>query len=223
MDNSIETFGLFPIPVTTIQLDPIPEETKNFIKNLEYMPWRSSDNYYKDMGHDKEHYLSISVDRQALDLPELKDLKDQIMTAAEHYWREVICADYSTNLVIRHCWITRHRKGEKNPPHIHTTSLFVGSIYVQAPENCGDIIFYKDNNYLNLFPSLIDMDYHNRNLINTKKFSITPRENMAVFFPSHVNHETEINNSDEDRYALNLDFWFEGTVRQNSKGFEVQF
>jgi uncharacterized protein (TIGR02466 family) len=219
----LKTVELFPIPVTSIQLAPISKETKEFIKNLEYVSWRSSDTYYKEIGNKTEHFLSITANRQVLDLPELKDLKLQVMLAAEKYWHEVICADMSTNLTIRHCWVTRHRQGEKNPPHIHTTSLFVGTLYLQAPENCGDLVLYKDAHYLNLFPSIIDMDYHTRNLINDSKYSITPKEDMMVFFPSHLNHETGVNTNTEERYALNLDFWFEGTIRKNSKGFDVKF
>jgi hypothetical protein len=67
------------------------------------------------------------------------------------------------------------------------------------------------------------MDFHTRNMINSKRFSITPRKDLAIFFPGHLNHTTEINNSNETRYALNVDFWFKGTVRKNSNGFESVF
>lgn len=205
----LETYNFLPIPITTIQLPTISKEIVDHVKSLEYVPWNGS--------------LQITKEHQVLNLPHLSALRDEIVGAAERYWREVICADYSTNLVIRHSWVTKHRPGEHNPAHMHTTSLFVASVYLQAAENCGDIVFFKDNNYLNLFPAVVDMDFHTANMINRKYFSITPKKDMAVFFPCHLNHQTEINNSNEDRYALNVDFWFKGTVRKNSNGFEAEF
>jgi uncharacterized protein (TIGR02466 family) len=205
----LETHYYLPIPITTVQLPETSVETIEYIKSLEFEPWNTS--------------LMLSKNHQVINLPELADLKSVILAAAEKYWREVICADYSTNLVARHSWISKHEPGDQNPPHEHTTSIFVVCEYLQAPDNCGDIIFVKDNNYLNLFPAVIDLDYHTRNMINSKKFSVTPKKDLAVFFPSHLNHTTEINTSDTTRYALNVDFWFEGTVRKNSNGFESVF
>jgi uncharacterized protein (TIGR02466 family) len=210
----VDTINLFPVPISISSVDPIPTSVISFAKALEYVPW-----------YDKEDYfLSISKDRQVLDqYIEFSELKKQIMSAAEEYWRTVICADWSVNLKIRHSWLTRHYQNEFNPPHTHSTSLFTATVYLQASDNCGDLIFRKDPNYLNLFPSMIDLDYHTHNNINTRLHSITPKDNLIVFFPSHLLHETQPNKSNADRYSLNVDFWFEGTVRKNSSGFDSTF
>ena len=205
----LETHNYLPIPITTVQLPETPVEIMEYIKTLEFVPFNKE--------------LTISKHRQVFDLPEFAPLKTSVMAAAEKYWREVAGVAYSTNLVIRHAWLTRHRPGEFNPIHMHTTSLFVACVYLQAPEKCGDIVFFKDNNYLNLFPAVVDLDYHTHNMINRKSFSVTPKRDLAVFFPSHLKHTTERNESNEDRYALNVDFWFEGTVRTNSNGFDAVF
>ena len=111
----MDTAHLFPVPISTSFIGPIPPEVIEFAKNLEYVPWHSKENYF----------LSISKDRQVLDqYAEFFELKQQIMAAAEIYWREIICADWSVNLKIRHSWLTRHCKNEFNPAHTHTTSLF---------------------------------------------------------------------------------------------------
>jgi uncharacterized protein (TIGR02466 family) len=210
----MDTTHLFPVPISTFEIPAISKEIVEFIKEIEYVPWHNSDNYY----------LSISKERQVLDTFKiLSPLRENVLKAANQYWHEVICADHSLNLKIRHSWITRHRPGEWNPAHTHTTSLFTSCTYIQAGNNAGRLILKKDTNYLNLFPSMVDLDYHTNNLINTKKFVITPKDNLTVFFPSHVLHETEANTSNEDRYALNMDYWFEGPVRKNSNGFDTSF
>ena len=208
------TYNLFPIPITVQQLEPPSNEILDFVKNLEYVPWHSEENYF----------LTIFKNRQVLDQFEiLKPLKDKIMQGVEKYWREVIEVDDGIDLKIRHSWFTKHKHGELNPAHTHTTSLFTLCYYLQAEEKCGDIVFKKDINYLNLFPSMIDLDYKSKNLINSKSFSITPKPGMMVCFPSHLNHETEPNLSGVERYALNMDFWFTGKTRKNSNGFESVF
>lgn len=205
----MNTVNLFPIPVSTIELPPVGDNIISYVKDLEYEQWNPS--------------LLLSKNHQILDEEICKPLKDNLLAAANEYWRTVICADPSVNLTIRHSWVTKHVPGQFNSLHTHTTCLFVSSLYLQAPENSGNLILKKDKNYLNLFPSMIDIDFHSSNLINSKDYSITPRNNLAVFFPSHLAHETEINNSEHDRYALNVDYWFEGTVRNNSRGFESKF
>ena len=210
----MDTAHLFSVPISTDVIGPIPHDVIAFAKNLEYVPWYDKENYF----------LSISKDRQVLDqYEEFFELKQQIMVSAEKYWREVICADWSVNLKIRHSWLTRHYKDEYNPLHTHTTSLFTATTYSQDDDSCGDLIFRKYPNYLNLFPSVIDLDYHTRNHVNTRLYSVTPKDNMIVFFPSHLAHETQPNKSNADRYSLNVDFWFEGTVRKNSSGFDSTF
>ena len=153
----MDTAHLFPVPISTSFVSTIPDEVIAFAKSIEYV------------AHGKEnHFLSMSKDKQVLDqYIEFSELKQQIMAAAEKYWREVICADWSVNIKIRHSWLTRHYKDESNPPHTHTTSLFSATVYLQTADYCGDLIFRKDPHYLNLFPSVIDLDYHTQTPINT--------------------------------------------------------
>jgi uncharacterized protein (TIGR02466 family) len=219
----IENIGLFPIPISIIDIPEISKNELEAIKQLEFVPWYGSIHYHFN-DPDRKPALYISKERQVLStVPALEKLKNSVMEAAKKYWEEVLGVDPTLNLKFRHSWVTRHRKGEKNPPHTHTTSLFVGCVYLQVNENSGKLVFKKDTNYLNLFPTVADVDFRISNLINTKSYSIQPRQNSIVFFPSHLEHYTSPNNSDDERYALNVDFWFEGTVRKESGGFESTF
>jgi len=219
----IENIELFPIPVSIIDIPTIAQEDINFIKTLTFQPWYGSAHYHFN-DPDRKPALFISENRQVLtSLPELINLKDNVLDAAQQYWTEVLGVDSSLKLKFRHSWVTRHRAGEKNPPHTHTTSLFVGCVYLQVNENSGKLVFKKDTNYLNLFPSLVDVDFVKSNKINAKSYSLQPKQNTIIFFPSHLEHYTTPNDSNDERYVLNVDFWFEGTVRKDSGGFESTF
>jgi uncharacterized protein (TIGR02466 family) len=219
----MNNINLFPIPVSIIDIPEIQQSDIDIIKDLEFDPWYGSINYHFN-DPDRKPALYISKERQILStIPELDNLKNNILAAANTYWHDVLGVEDSIKLKFRHSWVTRHRKGEKNPPHTHTASLFVGCVYLKVNDQSGKLVFKKDTHYLNLFPSLADIDFKTQNLINAKTYSLQPKSNSVVFFPSHLEHYTTPNNSEEDRYALNLDFWFEGTIRQDSGGFEVKF
>jgi uncharacterized protein (TIGR02466 family) len=216
---NVETYNLFPIPVTRIGFDPIDENTMNFIKSIDYEVGGAWTIYPNNTIQEK----NLSSSKKVLDdYPELTELKKIALDTARIYWDTVICGDENLELEITNSWFTRHFPGEKKPSHIHA-AIFSGTFYLEVSENCGDIIFYKDNNYLNLFPSLIDIDFHTFNLINVKRFRLAPEKNTAVFFPGHLNHEVDANLSDKIRYVLTADYKIKGTTRKDSGGYELHY
>ena len=213
---------VFSIPVVTDQID-ILVNAVDFIKNLKYIPYRSST---ADITTVKESdcHLLISENKQVIDLPELGLLKDAVYKSAYNYWNNVLGVDYSIKLKTVHSWVTKHRQGHWNRPHAHTNSTFTSTIYLQVPNDSGDLVFKKDPHYLNLFPFALDFDYRVTNEINQTEFKITPKENDIVFFPSHLTHYTTENKNTQERFALNIDWWFYGTTRKGSgHGFESDF
>jgi uncharacterized protein (TIGR02466 family) len=219
MNFNLQTNNLFPVPVTTAQLPKV--NVMDFVKTIEFIPYVSGNTSNISITEDNCH-LMISKNKQVLDTySELEQLKENITVAAEKYWREVIGVDTSIRLKIMHSWITQHSPGRHwNRPHYHNSSIFTSTTYLQTAENCGNLIFNKNPHYLNLFPMMVELDYATENFINCKKFTITPTDNLIVFFPSHLEHYTETNNSLLERFALNVDWWFEGIARKNSTGFE---
>jgi len=209
------TINLFPVPISIFESPELPVDTMDFIKNkLEYMPWHSKEN----------HYLDISKSFQVLtDCQELAQLKANTINIANTYWRDILCVDLSLSISIKHSWITRHKPGQYNRPHIHNNCVFVLTTYLDTYENCGNLIFKKNTHYLYLFPAMLDVEYHTTNLINCKDYSITPKNNMTVCFPSHLEHEAEVNNSGQNRFCLTADFFIRGTTNRAGRGFDTYF
>jgi uncharacterized protein (TIGR02466 family) len=221
---SMKIEHIFTVPIATAKLPTIPEETVSFAKSIEYIPYAAGDVDQSTLDENVCDLL-ISKNKQVLDFyPELKDLRDVIYTAACEYWHNDLGVSESLKIRIRHSWITKHRPGNWNRPHTHTTSTFSSCVYLQTAENCGDLVFRKDTNYLNLFPSALDFDYQLVNNINRKEYSVTPEDSLIVCFPSHLNHYTKSNNSNMDRYTINIDWWFYGISRKGSRGgFQSEF
>lgn len=206
MITDSNTVGIFPTPITTLKHISVTEGLLDFVRNLEFIP-----------AHKNNSTLSMTKENYVLNtFEELKEIKEKILEIANYYWRDVIAVDQSLVPMMKHSWITRHKKGEFNPPHIHTTSLFSIVTYLQTDNNCGNLVFKKNEHYLNLFPSVVDLDFSSKNLINEKIHSVIPETNLSVCFPSHLNHYTESNSSEKERYSLNVDFWVNGITRKNS-------
>jgi uncharacterized protein (TIGR02466 family) len=221
MNFNLQTNYLFPVPITVAQLPKL--DVMDFVNTIEFIPYVSGDVSNITITNDNCHLL-ISKNKQVLDsYPELAELRQNIFSAAELYWKEVLGVDSTIKLKIMHSWITQHLPGHWNRPHYHNSSIFTSTTYLQTSENCGDLIFNKNPHHLNLFPMMLELDYAQQNNVNCKNFSITPEPNLIVFFPSHLEHYTETNNSTTKRFALNVDWWFEGLARKNSNGFESNY
>jgi uncharacterized protein (TIGR02466 family) len=106
------------------------------------------------------------------------------------------------------CWANVHPKGSYHTRHIHPASVqFSGVYYIQAPENCGDIVFHDLSRFLGLWdaaPELLESTYQNAN-----SFPVTPEAGLCVLFPGYLMHEVEANRSERDRIGLAFNLNFE--------------
>ena len=83
-------------------------------------------------------------------------------------------------------WCVVLKKGGHQKRHIHPESLVSGVVYIKLPSESADEQ-KKEGNLV--FPS------------NNMKM-VTPKEGMAVLFPSYLAHETVPINSNEERICI---------------------
>jgi hypothetical protein len=219
----MEVHQIFTVPIVTDKLDPIAQSDINYIKNLEFIPYKSG-NVVISTVEESDCHLLISKDKQILELPALDSLKKSIYKSAYNYWNNILGIDTSVKLKTIHSWVTKHKTGHWNREHMHSNSTFTSCIYLQTFPDSGELIFKKNPHHLNLFPYALEFDYSMTNNINRTEFSVSPENNMIVFFPSHLNHYTTDNKNVSERYVLNIDWWFFGSTRKgNGHGFESEF
>jgi Rps23 Pro-64 3,4-dihydroxylase Tpa1-like proline 4-hydroxylase len=53
----------------------------------------------------------------------------------------------------------------------------------------------------------MEMKYHTTTMFNNREWSVTPKDNMLVVFPAHIEHSVSESYSDEERFALVIDYW----------------
>jgi uncharacterized protein (TIGR02466 family) len=146
--------------------------------------------------------------RQVGEDPPVKELFEQIYQVA-HQVAEFLRWDIA-NLapVLKVCWANVHPPGSYHTRHIHpATTHLSGVYYIQAPENCGDIVFHDLPRFLGLWgaaPKPLELTYH-----NASSFPVRPEDGLCVLFPGYVMHEVATNRSEGDRVGIAFNINFE--------------
>jgi len=154
------------------------------------------------------HGISIGEDKNPkdsiwdYDKPNLNILKQEIVDIVTKTIFQQIPEIRMLNL--RGCehffgWVNVHEPGECLEVHGHTESAIAATYYIQAPEDCGELVLFDTGN---------SIDWKNTTLSGTpsvKEKRIKPVEGKLVFFPSYVLHGVTENKSDSLRISLSTD------------------
>jgi uncharacterized protein (TIGR02466 family) len=146
--------------------------------------------------------------RQVGEDPPVKELFEQIFRVAYDIaaflkWDVAACIP-----VVKVCWANVHPPGSYHTRHIHPATIHLSGVYyIQAPENCGDIIFHDLPRFLGLWgsaPKTLEPTHQ-----NAAQFPVKPEEGLCVLFPGYVMHEVETNRSESDRIGIAFNINFE--------------
>jgi len=162
----------------------LEKEIYDFKNNNENHPYSSNGGYQGDLFYNKEW-----IDKVAQNCP----------------YRE----DKPLSNIMVYSWCNINPKGASNSRHLHADSnIFLSGVYyVKVPKYSGQIRFWdprgplvhvqKDHEYFN-----DGMDFH----------FIDPEPGLLIYFPSWLEHDVTVNDSDEDRIsiAFNISADFEG-------------
>lgn len=96
-------------------------------------------------------------------------------------------------------WANYNLPGQSMGLHGHGGSKITATYYIQAEDNCGDILLVDPRGG-------VDWDKEIDNKLNGAKFKrITPKPSKLVFFPSYVLHSVDVNKSKNIRISLTTD------------------
>lgn len=120
--------------------------------------------------------------------------REHVLNFSTHFGcvKPVVCQD---------AWLNVASTGQYQEYHIHPGSHFSLVYYVNAPENCGDLIF-RSFNADNMFPIPVDKPTEVSN--STARY--TPENARLLIFPSHLSHLVCKNESQDDRVSISMNF-----------------
>lgn len=142
---------------------------------------------------------------------EFKVLNSLIMAHAALYWKVL---DVSENLqpVINQCWANKHLDNGFTSNHSHSLMPMVGTFYLEAPENSGDIVFINPMEY-----GLTHIPY-NGPIEDKIETAVHIKTGDLVFFPGWIRHKTQENLSGNPRIVISFNIHYQGTyLNSNSE------
>jgi len=134
--------------------------------------YQSPDDFYKEKSFSP--FLNYMSER-ILDLVDV--YKDNEESSVE-------CIPRLSNM-----WFNINHNGSYNTIHTHPGSILGGVLYVDVPENSGDICFHHQ-------------DGHSLSLVQNTSFSIMPYDGLMLLFPACLAHGVGMNYSNESRFSI---------------------
>lgn len=200
---------LFSTPIYIKEYVPISDEEKNILKTLDYERMDTDNGYF-------------SKDKYVLENPELVNLKEHILDCVNEFTFGELKIAKNIEFYITNSWTTKHKKFDWAQPHAHTNSLLSGVFYFQVDEKSGKLWFQKESNHYTTFPMHIDLDVTEYNILNSKGWAFTPKNNQLYLFPPWLKHNVNNNESDELRYSLAFNIYLKGKIGKNEFQLEIK-
>lgn len=201
----MEILPLFSTPLYLNNIN-INLDVKEYIKQYNYIP------------RDKDGIVNShsTLDNYILNDPALHTLKQTIEKEVNYFLKEQLKFTRHLNFYITTSWVVKHFKNHFSPGHRHSNSLFSGVVYLQVDENSGNIVFSSASN--NVLPYQIAPGIEEYNIYNSTTWSITPRNNDIIIFPSHLAHHVTNNRSNNERYVLAFNVFISGKLCEGTVG-----
>lgn len=137
-----------------------------------------------------------------LDNPSCRRLKNDLESAISNVSQSLKIKE---KLKIFNSWVNVNPPGAYNAAHTHPRNLFSGCYYLQAPENCGNIVFYSPLHA----KEMMDATYGETSGITANHLIYPAKAGRLYIFPSWLQHGVQSNQSHEDRISMSFNVFFE--------------
>lgn len=131
----------------------------------------------------------------------LKKLKKFFEDSINTYGKEVL--GFEKKISITQAWSNQNNKGSEHHIHYHPNSLVSGVFYLKV-EGTGCPIVFSLSDRKELVINELNTTYNYRNM------ALDVKNGDLILFPSNLQHQVPINNTDTTRYSISFNtFIFE--------------
>ena len=138
-----------------------------------------------------------------LDLYKVSEFKDITVSILEHAKECFGHLDVQEKYVpeMTGLWGMINPPGSRNNVHTHPYNYLSGVYYLKVPQNSGNLVFLEPKPQAEVLspPKIKEASIHLAHSVTWE-----PKENSLIFFPSWLQHEVQINNSNQDRVILSF-------------------
>jgi uncharacterized protein (TIGR02466 family) len=171
-------------------------------------------NYVIDLKEKEDPSIQCWQSKDNLhEAPELKDLTDLVLEQSDQiltYYGVIRDSHYITSM-----WANIYDPNIAHMMHMHPNSYLSGVIYINAPTDCGPIIFQDPR------PGsfLMEFEYQDYNVKNASTLIEIPKKGMMLIWPSWLPHGVEIGKckQQEKRISIAFNVMLKGSVNIPTK------
>ena len=196
----------FPIPIVTFKVDKeIVENTTALVNNwiketnftIPYDPNELLTTFYKD-----KDFLGKLGDR-----PLLNYINDAVREYLNLIGYDPKCFIEITS------WLQFNQPGSFFVRHDHYGALVSGVLYLQVPENSGDIMFHNPIEARRVSNTFFERVKKEDNQYNYSHIKYTPVVGEMLIFESWLQHNVEQNKSDDNRISVSFNIWADDNAK----------
>jgi uncharacterized protein (TIGR02466 family) len=129
----------------------------------------------------------------------LEELEAIIFAAGKDYLEKTLKLA-PRRLEVEHAWINLFEPGSQENQHTHDGSLLSCSYYVDAPEDCGCIVFPDPIGARRSYREFTETS--GQELLNRREMAVEPKPGRLIMFESWVPHYVQCNKSDKVRISI---------------------
>lgn len=188
----------FPVPFLVHDVEPAVRDAIR-TKVLAYL---ASDRGRKDVTPSPEESVTTSYYKREASIladADLGELEGVVMGAAKTLLESTLQLP-PQRLEVEHAWINVFEPGAQETQHSHDGNLLSCSYYVEAPENCGCLVFPDPIGERRSYREFTRTA--GSNLLTRREIAIEPQPGRLVMFESWVPHSVQCNKSDEVRISI---------------------
>jgi len=153
----------------------------------------------------------VSMNQSVLDLKNFKNIKDRILEGLREYTKNILCFADHIEFYLIQSWLNLSPPGTYHHRHIHPNSFLSGVYYIDVDEEAS-ITFVSSNPDRRHGSVSFDIPLREYNIWNSLAWHYKVQTNQIIYFPSTLEHEVSINQSDKDRISLSFNIFFKGTI-----------
>lgn len=188
-------YAIFPIPIYTVECDIDVSEVSNFLEQSHSL---IPNEFSKDYG-------SKTEDDYILDNPICSPLKNFILDHLVNYANNIMAWEFE-DFQITQSWVSIKRPGEEHGIHYHPNSVLSAVFYFQEDSEKKEYLkFHRPDvitQLMNQFSPATNKDKMANTDFPWHFWTIPPKKNSLVIFPSWVTHSVGKNQDTVIRKSL---------------------
>ena len=188
----------FPVPLLVQDVEPAVRD----VIHAKVLAYLDSESARQHIAPSPEESVSTSYhapEASILADAELKELEEIVVAAGNAFLEQTLKLP-PRRLEIERAWINLFNPGAQEAQHTHDGSLLSCSYYVEAPGNCGCIVFpdpIGERRSYREFTRTVGRD-----LLTRREIAVEPQPGRLVMFESWLPHAVQCNKSDKVRISI---------------------